>query len=99
MKGYCMTTALLSQKDAIARWPVLSEYVLNEARRLGHIEWVRGKYKAPFYTAEAIEAYIQQHRTQRCGKAEPEKQQRPGRVVTMSPELRDMAAKRLAARI
>lgn len=92
-----MTTALISQKDAIERWPVLSECCLNEARRLGQIEWVRGLYRRPFYTEEAIEAYIAEFRTQRREQPKPAKPQL--RRPPIPKDLMDKVAERTARRI
>jgi hypothetical protein len=94
-----MSTKLLSQKEVLAAWPVLSDANLNEARRLGQIEWVRGKYKAPYYTEEAVEAYISTYRTHRCGTQKVTASARTPKLVAIPSDLREKALARIAGGI
>jgi hypothetical protein len=61
-----MSEPLISETEALARWPALSKSGLRSARHAGRIAWVRGKRGSAWYRPSAIETFIQQELEQPC---------------------------------
>lgn len=49
---------LLSEKQVLDKYPVLSAHVLKKARKDETIAWARGKWKSPWYRVSAVETFI-----------------------------------------
>src|SRR6185437_7022522 len=57
---------LISEREVLRRWPVLSLDDLRGARKSGRITWVAGKRGSAWYRPSAIQAYISEFKEHRC---------------------------------
>ena len=92
-----MTDDPLPQPEIIKRFPVLTKGRLAVARRNGEIDWVKGPRQKPFYTPSAVNAFIRDHLTRKCGIVPSEKQEH--RSPPIPPEYSDAGAIAAAERI
>jgi hypothetical protein len=103
---------LISEADALKRWPPLSKSRLLAARKCGRIAWVRGKRGSAWYRPSAIETFITMELEQPCrGRAQeislnsaangsPKNQVPHSSIVSgLSPALEEHAARACAQKI